>query len=173
MPPARKHRAACGREGSTRAYNNGCRCVPCTRANTEAGQRKRERRKQREGRPILSIVDGQPAEVQSPAAPATQPATRHRRARGEMESAVTSDLAEIPAGSVPGFNTLKAAAVALAREIDNIDSRSSKAPLVKQLVDVVSKLTGKEAGDGESLEDLLASLSDPVAGPADWDPAKP
>lgn len=66
------------------------------------------------------------------------------------------DLESIEAATPePGllFNTLRAAAVALAREIDSFGS-TSKAPLVKQLLEVMSKLAGKDSDD-----DPLAFLS--------------
>mgnify|MGYP001627796904 FL=1 len=86
-----------------------------------------------------------------------------------MEKAVREDLASIAKEDAPHglmFNTLKAAAMALAKEIDNIES-TSKAPLVKQLVDVMSKLTGKEADDDPL--GFLAGLADEFPTPADRD----
>lgn len=67
------------------------------------------------------------------------------------------------------FNTLKAAAVALAKEIDNIES-TSKAPLVKQLVDVMSKLTGKETDDDPL--GFLTGLAEEFPSAQGWDGAQ-
>lgn len=169
MAPARRHRPATGRAGTTSSYDKGCRCPDCTQANTEKARRRRERAKERGSRPILSIVDGTPTEVHEPPAAAKRGYTR-KPALGLMEKAVTDDLASLSPTDVPGFNTYKGAALTIAKELDNTDSRASKAPLVKQLVDVMSKLTGKESGDGNSLEDLLAGLAQPLPGTEDWNP---
>lgn len=83
-------------------------------------------------------------------------------AYGAMEKSVSDDLASYDHDR-PFFNTLKAAALALAREIDDIDSRTSKAPLVKQLVDVVREIKGKDADDGQSLDQFLfGDIGNPV-----------
>ena len=152
-----RHRPSLGERGSLQAYRAGCRCDPCKAANTRQRRMDRARAKQRGEHPIFSIVeDTQQAPPQT-----TEPRTTPQgRARGDMETAVESDLIAIDnANPEKGmtYNTLRAAAIALAREIDNDDS-TSKAPLVKQLMEVMSKLAGKD-GDDDPLA-FLAGLAD-------------
>lgn len=152
-----RHRPSMGERGSLSAYRAGCRCDPCKAANTRQRRMDRARAKQRSERPVFTIVeDTQPAPLET-----TEPRTTPQgRAKGDMEVAVESDLIAIDhANPEKGmtYNTLRAAAVALAREIDNDDS-TSKAPLVKQLMEVMSKLAGKD-GDDDPLA-FLAGLAD-------------
>lgn len=83
---------------------------------------------------------------------------------GPMEQAVETDLATVDPKDKPFFQTLRAAAVTLARELDSIDSKSSKAPLVKQLVDVVKEIKGQEGGAHDPALQLLADLGLDPAG---------
>lgn len=168
MSSSTRHRPTLGRAGTTTAYRKGCRCAACTAANTRAKQRTRARAKQRGSRPLLTIVGDESGDVPTDTPPDATgcdvQADADGRPWGAMERSVQLDLAALEPPGPPAFNTLKAAALALAREVDNIDSRSSKAPLVKQLVDVMDKLTGKDPGDGDSLDDLIASFAQPLTG---------
>lgn len=153
------------RHGTTARYRRGCKCERCRSANAKAKSRQRARAKQRGATPILSLVgDVQIGTTPEPVAPVadSRPEKRHVPAYGAMEKSVSDDLASYDHDR-PFFNTLKAAALALAREIDDIDSRTSKAPLVKQLVDVVREIKGKDADDGQSLDQFLfGDIGNPV-----------
>jgi len=81
-----------------------------------------------------------------------------------MYRAVAIDLSDVTAGDRPFFNTLRAAALTLARELDDLDSRSSKAPLVKQLVDVVRELKGKAGPKDDPLATLFDDLGVDASG---------
>ena len=161
------------RHGTTTRYRKGCRCDRCRAANTKAKSAQRARARQAGPKPILSLVpDVQPSstsDTTEPSPPAEKPATNNVPAWSATETAIRQDLATFD-HSVPFFSTLQASAIVLAREIDDVNSRVSKAPLVKQLVDVVRELKGKDAGDGQSFEDLLADLAKPptLAGAEDW-----
>ncbi len=77
------------------------------------------------------------------------------------------DLATVDATTRPFFNTLRAAALSLARELDDLDSKSSKAPLVAKIVDVVREIKGKEEGGDDPLTQLFGDLGvDPSGFPA-------
>ncbi|TFC21332.1 hypothetical protein [Cryobacterium glucosi] len=56
---------------------------------------------------------------------------------GPLERAVRMDLAGV---SGPGTETLRQTALALAREVDSSTSRQAKAPLAKQLTEVMERL---------------------------------
>ncbi|NQX36261.1 hypothetical protein [Herbiconiux sp. VKM Ac-2851] len=92
--------------------------------------------------------EGQPDYHQVPAYAAT-------------EKAVHNDLLTVDV-QTPFYHSLRAAALVLAREIDDVNSKASKAPLVKQLVDVIRELKGKDVAGGNSLEALLQDLSTPL-----------
>lgn len=166
MASAKRHRASLGRSGTTTAYRKGCRCAPCTAANTQAKRAERERRKQRGQRPVLSIVD----DTTPPPPPdvPTDPTAGYTNvpAWGATEKALRADIDTLEPSTDFGRTALIQGALALARQIDDIDFRGSKGPIVKTLVDTIRAIRGKEAGDGESLEELLTALSEPFAGPA-------
>lgn len=167
-----RHRAALGRVGTTTAYRKGCRCGRCTAANTAAKRRTRERQKQRNTRPLLTLVDGDtPTPAQGVHIGATDGYT-HVPAWGATEKALRADLDSLEPSTDFGRNALIQGALALARQIDDINFRGSKGPIVKTLVDTIKAVRGKEEGDGESLEELLSSLSDPLAGTPTRDPAE-
>lgn len=152
-----RHRPSLGERGTVAAYRKGCRCEACKAANTRQRRMDRARAKQRGERPMLTLVDDTQAEPPQTTEPRTTPPSG---AVGDMEAAVVTDLIAIDnANPEKGmtYNTLRAAAIALAREIDSADS-TSKAPLVKQLLEVMSKLTGKD-GDDDPLA-FLAGLAD-------------
>ncbi|MEZ3156867.1 hypothetical protein AB1K56_08030 [Microbacterium sp. BWR-S6Y] len=89
-----------------------------------------------------------------------------------METAVRADLGALENLDIPGAATFKASAIILAKELDDLDSRASKAPLVKQLMDVMGRLTKKEAGDDDPLG-FLADLADEFPAPAFRDASQP
>lgn len=140
-------------------------CDRCRAANTKAKSRQRARAKQRGARPILSIVpDVQSRTTPEPTTALEKPTpTGYDRvpAWGRTRKAVEDDLKTADA-SAPFFSTLKNAALVLADEIDSVDGRTSKAPLVKQLVDVVRELKGKDEASGNSFQSLLAELGRPL-----------
>ena len=168
-----RHRSTLGRSGTTTAYRKGCRCAPCTAANTAAKRRTRERRKQAGSRPLLSIVDG---DTPPPAGDVPSGGTsgyHHVPAYGPTEKALRADIDELEPSADFGRAALIQGALALARQIDDIVFQSSKGPIVKTLVDTIRAIRGKEDSGGESLEGLLSSLTDPVSGTASRDQTEP
>jgi hypothetical protein len=168
--------------GTVRRYRRELRekkvCDRCRAANTKARSRERARAKQRGAHPILSLVP-EPQESTTPEPAATSPAPSKRKpddyehvpAWGRTRKGLEEDL-NTANHSAAFFNTYATAARALADEIDSVDSRTSKAPLVKQLVDVIDKLKGKEDGGADSFQSLLAQLGRPlVAAPTLLDEA--
>lgn len=164
MPSKPRHRASLGRAGTTTAYRKGCRCASCTAANTEAKRRTRERKKRGDTRPLLTIVDDSTPPPPSDPPPDAIPGPQRDPLYGATEKALRADLETLEPSTDFGRNALIQGALALARQIDDLDFRGSKGPIVKTLVETIRAIRGKEAGDGESLEDLLASLSDPLPG---------
>jgi hypothetical protein len=83
-----------------------------------------------------------------------------RRTIGPVEKAVRSDLKQL--GSTSDVkDSLEAAALVLARELDTGDSRSPER-LVRELRDTLRDLAPEEIPD----DDLTADLSAPVLHPA-------
>ena len=161
-----------------RELREGKACDRCRAANSKAKSLQRARAKQRGARPILSIVP----DVQESPTDATTPAPetpskrkpdgyKHVPDWGRMRKAVEEDLA-IASTNAPFFKTYSDMARSLADEIDSVDSRTSKAPLVKQLVDVIDKLKGKDDAGAGSFLSLLDELGRPlVAAPTLLDEA--
>jgi hypothetical protein len=118
----------------------------------------RARAKQRGATPVLSLVGDVHVSSTSgttpPAKSPSRPPAHDVHPYGAMEKSIRDDLASVDPPPA-FFNTLRSAAIALAREIDDIDSKASKAPLVKQLVDIIREIKGKDSDDGESLESFL------------------
>lgn len=99
--------------------------------------------------PQLTVVTDQP--LDPPATPTL----------GDVEKAVADDLDELDSEG-PMTRTLRAMALALAREIDQADTKTSKAALHNQLLDVVQRLRG-DSEDGDTAgDDLLAALGTPL-----------
>jgi hypothetical protein len=166
-----------------RELRDGNVCDRCRAANTKAKSRQRARAKQRGAHPVLSIVPdvqerttAEPTEPMEPDEPSSKRKPddyQHVPNWGRTRQGLESDL-KTANRSAPFFNTYATAARALADEIDSVDSRTSKAPLVKQLVDVIDKLKGKDDGGANSFQSLLADLGRPlVAAPTLLDEAEP
>lgn len=158
------------KHGSLPRYRRGCRCDRCRAANSRAKRLERARAKGRGGSPLLTLVQDPPPDTHStptdaahdaglPDAPAAPP--QPPRYYGTVEDAVAKDLAEI-VSDVPMHRTLRAMAQALAREIDDMDGKGSKAALHNQLLDVVTKLRGDRDGEGDGDDALIAALSQPI-----------
>lgn len=133
--------------GTRGRYRAGCRCDACRQWKSDDNAKYRTPK-------TPKTPERSPDEPPPETPAADSPQSPHRP--GAMEKAVAVDLESIEAATPePGllFNTLRAAAVALAREIDSFGS-TSKAPLVKQLLEVMSKLARKDSDD-----DPLAFLS--------------
>jgi hypothetical protein len=80
-----------------------------------------------------------------------------------MELAVQQDIDET-GSDVPFHHSLETMALALAREIDNPDSKASKSASTKQLYDVLKSLRGEGDADGDKgyLEAFIAEISVPL-----------
>lgn len=167
-----KHRPSKGKPGTMAAYRKGCRCDLCKAANTRRVQAQRRRPEPVLTAPVVELFPGAQQRAQEPPSDASTAAPADGGRWGDMETAVRADLANLENLDIPGGATFKASALALARELDDLDSRSSKAPLVKQLMDVMSALTKKEAGDDNPLG-FLSDLADEFAAPTLWNDAQP
>jgi hypothetical protein len=97
------------------------------------------------------------------------PVVQRDSAWGPAERALRADIADLPDANDFGRAALIQGAIALTRQIDDDDFRSSKGTLVKTLVDTIRAIRGKDADDGDTLEGLLAGLAEPFAGPAAGD----
>lgn len=167
-----KHRPSKGKPGTMAAYRKGCRCELCKAANTRRVRAQRRRPEEPSAAPVVELFPGAQTRAQTPPVDASTSPPVDDKPWGDMERAVRGDLASLENLNIPGGATFRASALTLARELDDLDSRSSKAPLVKQLMDVMSVLTKKEGGDDDPLG-FLSSLSDEFAAPTLWDDAKP
>lgn len=136
--------------GTSRRYRLGCRCEACKAAHSRAQRLYRARRRQAGDNPLLQVV------TETPAEPMPMPA-----AVGDVERAVADDLAELDTAG-PMDRTLRAMALSLAREIDQADSKTSKAALHNQLLDVVQRLRGDSDDSEPAGDDILAALSAPL-----------
>lgn len=130
-------------------------CDLCRAANTAAKRRQRERDRQRDGAVLSLVPDG-----------ATAPSARKKRTptQGYVERAVRADLRSVGLDT-PFFNSVKAALVVLARELDDPASKAAKSNVVKQLMDTVRVLRGTE-GDGGAVAGILGELAAPLTGVA-------
>lgn len=144
--------------GLTARYRRGCRCERCKAANSRTKRQQRERARLRAGDSHLHLVDDVQADPQTGTTGAAATERPPSHLAGPMEEAVLSDLGTVDPKDKPFFQTLKAAAIALARELDAIDSKSSKAPLVKQIVDVVKEIKGQEGGADDPALKLFEDL---------------
>jgi len=161
------------KHGSLGRYRAGCRCEPCRSASARAKRLQRARAKQRSESPLLTIVgdgqpvghpDGQPGGQANSAAPPVDdslPGGAGGLWIGPVQRAVTEDIDELNS-EVPMHRTLRAMAIALAKEIDDMDGKGSKAALHNQLLDVVTKLRGDSDGEDEGDDALFAALSQPL-----------
>lgn len=152
------------------SYRHGCRCDRCRAANARARRLQRERKRAAAGNPRLTLVADTPdgTHGDTPDAAVAEDATdRGRRGDldgrylGPVEDAVKNDIDEL-SSDVPMHRTLRAMALALAREIDDMDGKGSKAALHNQLLDVVTKLRGDGDGESEGDDALIAALSQPL-----------
>lgn len=142
-------------------------CERCRSANTKAKSLQRARAKQNGTTPVLSLVP----DVQIGSTPDTvpdlpeRPKPHHVPAWSATEKAVHADLAALPADT-PFLASLSAVALALAREIDDVNGKGSKATPAKQLTDVIRELKQKSGGSGDTFNDLLALLASPLVPPS-------
>jgi hypothetical protein len=160
------------RHGTTTRYRHGCRCDRCRSANAKAKSAQRARARQRGATPVLSLVpDVQPSSTTdtTPEPPAKKtPGERGGNmptAWGRTEKALEEDLKSVDQ-TTPFFQSLRFAALVLAREIDDSEGKGSKAPLVKQLVDTIREIKGKDVNNGNSFAELLEGLAQPLVAPA-------
>ncbi len=167
-----KHRPSKGKPGTMAAYRKGCRCDLCKAANTRRVQAQRRRPEPVLTAPVVELFPGAQQRAQEPPSDASTSTDREAGSWGDMETAVRADLGSLENLNIPGAATYRASALALARELDDLDSKSSKAPLVKQLMDVMGALTKKEAGSDDPLG-FLSGFSDEFAAPTLWDEAQP
>jgi len=167
-----KHRPSKGNPGTMAAYRKGCRCDLCKAANTRRVQRQRKRPEPVLTAPVVELFPGAQQRAQNPTPDAGTSTDQAPGQWGDMETAVRKDLGSLENLSIPGAATFRASAITLAKELDDLDSRASKAPLVKQLMDVMSVLTKKEAGDDDPLG-FLASLADEFPGTPVRDASQP
>ena len=161
------------KHGTNARYRAGCRCEKCRSASARAKRLQRARAKQRGGNPMLTIVgDGQvsgqddgraePSEANDDSAvDDSLGKTKPRLWIGPVEKAVTADVDELDS-TVLMHRTLRAMAIALAREIDDMEGKGSKAALHNQLLDVVTKLRGDSDVEEEGDNALFAALSQPL-----------
>lgn len=167
-----KHRPSKGKPGTMAAYRKGCRCDLCRAANTRRVQDQRRRPESVLTAPVVELFPGAQQRAQEPPSDASTSGDAPPSVWGDMETAVRADLGTLENLDIPGAATFKASAIILAKELDDLDSRASKAPLVKQLMDVMGRLTKKEAGDDDPLG-FLASLADEFPGTPVRDAAQP
>jgi hypothetical protein len=111
------------KHGTRRRYNEGCRCDECKDANTVYQQRYRQR----------------PTVVVPLSAPVTPPSSF---GPGPVEAGVEAEIAGL-AEARPG---LAAAALALARILDNPRAISSQPPAARMLATLLDKLRSASAG---------------------------
>lgn len=153
------------KHGTVTEYRRGCRCDRCRSANTRARRLERARKAQRGENPPLTLVGDTPSSPQpDPTSTPHDEEAKPPQPRlwiGPVEQAVTDDIDELNS-EVPMHRTLRAMAIALAKEIDDMDGKGSKAALHNQLLDVVTKLRGDSDGEDESDDALFAALSQPL-----------
>ncbi len=159
-----KHRPSKGKPGTMAAYRKGCRCDLCKGANTRRVQKQRARPEATLTAPVVELFPGAQQRAQETPSDASTSTDAPPGKWGDMETAVRADLGALENLDIPGAATFKASAIILAKELDDLDSRASKAPLVKQLMDVMGRLTKKEAGDDDPLG-FLATLADEFPSP--------
>lgn len=167
-----KHRPSKGKPGTMAAYRKGCRCDLCKAANTRRVQRQRARPEATLTAPVVELFPGAQQRAQETPSDAGTSTDKPAGKWGDMETAVRGDLAALEDLDIPGGATFRASAITLAKELDDLDSRASKAPLVRQLMDVMSALTRKEAGGDNPLAFLGDFDSEFPTAPV-WDSAQP
>jgi len=109
-------------------------------------------------------VSGIPVSSTSDTIPES-PARKPLPAWAVTERAVRGDLEALPADT-PFLDSLAAIALALAREIDDAEGKTSRAGAAKQLTEVIRELK-QRAGGGDSFADLLALLGTPLVSASD------
>ncbi|MBQ9918028.1 MAG: hypothetical protein IJO71_12625 [Microbacterium sp.] len=167
-----KHRPSKGKPGTMAAYRKGCRCELCKAANTRRVRAQRSRSTSTLTAPVVQLFPGAQERAQDPPVDASTSPGPDDGPYGDMEAAVRKDLAALESLDIPGGATFRASAITLAKELDDLDSRASKAPLVKQLMDVMSALTKKEAGSDDPLV-FLSGLAEEFPTPTLWDDPQP
>lgn len=176
-----KHDPTKGKPGRT-AYRAGCKCDACRADAAAAKKEQRERRKRAQGRPKLSLVPSLPADhdVEAPTATESAPIEPDQvleyhevPAWGAVEKAVHQDIDAL-AADTPFLSVLKATALALARELDDVNAKGSKASAARQMTDIVRELKEKgPEGVGDSIESLLGAPQVPTGEAAVPDPNAP
>lgn len=171
-----KHDESKGKPGRT-AYRAGCHCEECRRDAAAAKKQQRDRANARRGRPRLYAVPREPVEQAGEPPAATPepepPAPHHVPAYGAVEKAVHDDIEQLPA-ETPFLAVLKATALALARELDDVDAKGSKASAARQMTEIVRELKEKgPEGVGDSIESLLGAPTVPTGEAAVPDPHAP
>ena len=123
--------------GTVRGYKSGCRCDPCTEANTEAKRRERERRRAREGKPAA------PRSPRAPRVPTTSQPSPPDSEYGPIEKAARAALADIG-----GDEAIAALRREVAYRATAVMDNPRAAPYFKSAAEVL-RLT---------IEDLLAAV---------------
>lgn len=171
-----KHDPSKGKAGRT-AYRAGCKCDTCREDAAKAKREQRDRRKRAQTGPKLSLVPALPTSS-DPAPPpaAEEPAAVEYHdvpAWGAVERAVHEDIDSLPAAT-PFLAVLKATALAIARELDDVNAKGSKASAARQMTDIVRELKEKgPEGVGSTIESLLGAPEVPTGEAAVPDPHAP
>lgn len=149
-------------------------CAACRAANARHHRLMAERRKQRDGTGNLSLVEFDPL-LPERSIPDRSPATSPDIPQGsndpgvgpvdpnagDAERGVLLDIRTI-ATTTPFYYSLKASALALARELDS--GKGSKAPVAKELRETIAALRGKDTRDASTFEKLLDGIGAPLIG---------
>jgi len=163
------------KHGTVRRYKAGCRCSPCTDANTEANRRYRENRRRREGReaPRTSRAKDVPASRDAPTRkPSKRPA--HDLSDAEVDRALDDIAVQLKAGPIEAaareaLSGEASAEVRLRREVafrgaraldDPANARfyASTTSALLAVLDSLAKLAPNSSGEAKAIEQLMGAL---------------
>ena len=161
------------RHGTLYRYRKGCRCDACRKENAQEKRDERAKAKKAAPRHLTIVDDTTPPPPQTNPTDQPTPGADRSLLWGPIERSLRADASALPQAGGFGQIAMIESAYVLARELDDPNAKGAKGPLVKQLTDLVMRIRGKEAGDGESLEDLLTSFGDFQPTAAAGDEAQP